>query len=315
MARPKVPIIPDDKINYYREQLYRELSHMFRWEGLPQTVPKDYLERNLVRFGYVMYYEDESIGQDVLRATPVGFNRHELPTSARTFTPSTTNEKTQVTRNVKRLADKKNSIELFDRESDCVLIANMAFGQTCHEIVEHFAQRLALAQQAFDTNLLWANVPYIFLTADNDTKLSIESMFASIFSGQPFIISDKNLYTDNKDRTGVPTNITFIGKELMDVQNEIMMKFRQTVGFNTAGVDKAERVNTLEIQSNNQHTQSVVQVMLEQRQIACEAINAFFGASLSVDLIEEEIVYTEEGEEEYGTGDSGVGSTDEQDEL
>lgn len=309
MARPSIPTIPDDKIRFFREQLYRELAQMFKWEGLPQTVPQDYLERNLVKYGYVMYYEEENIGQDILRAEVVGWNRHELPVSARTFTPTTTGEVTpQITRSIKRLADHSDAISQFDKTKDCVLIRNMQYGQSCGEIVEHFAIRLGLAQQAFDTNLLWANVPYIFQTSSDDTKLSIEKMFSDIFSGKPFIISDKDLYKDNTDRAGVPSGINFIAKDLMDVKREIMMDFRQTVGFNTAGVDKAERVNTLEIQANDQHTESVVHIMLSQRQQAAEDINAFFGTNISVSLLaEQQDAYEEEeGGEEDGTGDSRI---------
>jgi hypothetical protein len=315
MARPKVPTIPDDKIQYYREQLYRELSHMFKWEGLPTTVPQDYLERNLVRYGYVLFYEDENIGQDILRCTVTGFNRHELPVTARTYTPNTIGERTQLERNIKRLADSQDIIEKFDKTKDGVLIQNMEYGQNAGQIVDFFAQRLALAQQAFDTNLIWANIPYIFQTSTDETRLSIEKMFSEIFSGAPFIVTDKSLFTDNKDRTGLPTDIKFIGKELMDVQNEIMMKFKQTVGFDTAGVDKAERTNTLEITSNNQHTQSVLQIMLQQRQIACDAINAFFDTSITVDLYKDPQEEIEEGEGENGTGNSGAGATSGQNEF
>lgn len=322
MARPKVPTIPDDKLRYYREQLYRELSHMFEWKDLPQTVPQDYLERNLVRYGYIMYYEEESIGQDILRAEVVGYNRHELPVHARTFTPTTNREvSSNITRNIKRLADSSTAEEDFDPTTDCVLIQNMAYGQNCGEIVEHFAKRLALSQQAFDTNLMWANVPYIFQTDSDDTKLSIEAMFAKIFTGEPFIIADKSMFKDNTDRSGVPTDIKFIAKEIMDTHNEIMMKFRETVGFNTAGVDKAERVNTLEIKSNDQHTKSVLQIMLEQRQKAVESINAFYGTSITVDLLGQKELETDSligGEEEdggleggdiNGTSDGGTGAT------
>jgi hypothetical protein len=309
MARPKVPTIPDDKIYYFREQLYRELAHMFEWTGLPTTVPADYIEDNLMRHGYVLYYEDENIGQDILRAEVVGYNRHGLPVQARTFTPNTIGEKTTITRNLRRLSDGENVKEIFNPSTDGVLIMNMwdsrvSKGQHMGMIVNHFAQRLALAQQAFDTNLMWANVPYIFQTSTDETRLSIEKMFSEIFTGQPFIITDKSLFTDNKDRAGLPTDIPFIGQELMDVQNEIMMKFRETVGFDTAGVDKAERVNTLEVQSNNQHTSTVLRVMLQQRQIACESINAFFGTNISVDLYADENVQSQQTIPDGG-GDNG----------
>lgn len=315
MARPNIPTLPDDKVNYYREQLYQQLAHMFQWDGLPQTVPNDYIEHNLVRHGYLLFYEEESIGLDVLRATVLGWNRHDLPVLARTWSSTTNSEvHPQIERTIKYLSDSEDSIEQFDPSKDGVLIMNMAFGENCATIVDHFAQRLALAQQAFDTNLLWANVPYIFQTSSDETRLSIEKLFSDIFTGKPFTIVDKELFVDNKDRTGVPTGITFIGKDLMDVQNEIMMKFKQTVGFDTAGVEKAERVLQAEIDSNTQHTKSVLQIMLEQREKACEAINAFFGTSLTVALVgqkelEEQAEEAEEeleGGDDIGTGDSGT---------
>lgn len=311
MARPSVPTLPDDKIIFYREQLYQQLSHMFKWDGLPQTVPNDYIERNLVRHGYVLFYEEDSIGLDVLRATVLGWNRHDLPVLARTWTTTTNSEVApQVERTIKYLTDSVDSIDQFDPKKDGVLIMNMAFGENCTTIVDHFAQRLALAQQAFDTNLLWANVPYIFQTSSDETKLSIEKLFADIFKGKPFTIVDKELFVDNKDRTGVPTGINFIAKDLMDVQNEIMMRFKQSVGFDTSGVEKAERVLQAEIDSNTQHTKSVVQIMLEQREKACEAINAFFGTNITVTLVgqqelEEEQQELKEGDDN-GTGDSGA---------
>ena len=311
MARPNLPTLPDDKIAFYREQLYQQLSHMFKWDGLPSTVPNDYIERNLIRYGYLLFYEDENIGMDVLRATVMGYNRHDLPVLARTWTATTNSEvHPQIERTIKYLSDSEDSIEQFDATKDGVLIMNMAFGENCTTIVDHFAQRLALVQQAFDTNLLWANVPYIFQTSSDETKLSIEKLFSDIFTGKPFTIVDKELFVDNKDRTGVPTDITFIGKDLLDVQNEIMMRFKQTVGFDTSGVEKAERVLQAEIDSNTQHTKSVLQIMLEQREKACEAINAFFGTNITVTLVgQQEMEEAQEDFEEVdeiGTSNSGA---------
>jgi hypothetical protein len=181
-------------------------------------------------------------------------------------------------------------------------------------IVNHFAERLALAQQAIDTNLLWANIPYIFQVGSDELRLSIEKMFSSVFNGEPFIITDKSLFTDNKDRAGIPTGVKFIGKELMDLHNEIMMKFRETVGFNTAGVDKAERVNTLEVQSNDQYTQTVRDIMLQQRQLAAESINKFFGVNVTVSINEpEQSTQPTEGGQPNGTSDSGTGAASGQD--
>ena len=308
MARPNMPTIPDDKLAFNREQLYRELSHMFVWEGLPSTIPRDYLERTLVRHGNVMFYYDDNIGLDILRAEVLGLNRHEQPTKARSSVHSTVEILDTVERNIKRLTDSDNAIEEFDQNKDSVLISNMEKGQSCKVIVDHFAERLALVQQALDTNLLWQNIPYIFQVVDDDMKLSIEKLFREIFKGKPFTIVDKHLLASNRDSTGVPSGIEFIGDKLMDTRNEIMMKFRETVGIDTVGVDKAERLITSEADSNEQHTKTVLQIMLEQRQIACENINAFFDTNITVNVVGADLLeeHQKDGEED-GTGDSGTG--------
>lgn len=301
--------------NYFKEQLLRELSQMFKWENLPKSIPEDYLERTLVRNGYALFYYDERIGEDVLRCTATGYNRHNQPTEATTYTPNTSNNQWTVKRRLKRLSDGEVENELFNKEQDGVLLSNMEYNQNMQYIVDFYAKRLAQAQKAFDNSLVWSNIPYIFLVSDGDKKLSLERMFESAQEGKPFIITDKTIFEENKDRAGVPTSIPFIGKELMDAQNEIMMKFRETVGFDTAGVDKAERVNTLEIKSNDQHTFSVLQIMLKQRQMACESINEFFGLNITVDIAGKQEIedQQQEGAFEDGGNDGGTKSTDEAD--
>ena len=313
MARNSNYVIPsvDWKLkNFYREQLFRELSNLFKWENLPPSIPVDYLERTLIRYGMIMFYKDENIGFDVLQCTIRGYNRHNMPIEARAFTPSQLpSEKIQIDRRIKRLADGENAVEQFDEYRDCVLLQNMEFGQSCSEIVDFYAERLARAQQAFDTNLLWSNIPYYFQVNSDDMKKSVEKMFTDVFEGKPFVIVDKSLMSENKDRTGIPTQINFIGKELLDILNEIKMKFKEAVGFETSGVDKAERVNTLEVMSNSQHSNTVLEIMLSQRKIFCETVNAFFGQNISVDIIKPELEEYDGEEDEYGTGNSGTETT------
>lgn len=313
MARPEMPSIPDDKLNFYREQLYRELSHMFKWEGLPTTIPVDYLERSLVRTGKVLFYEDDNIGLDVMQAEIIGYNRHNNPTTARATIIGTEEIGSTITRNIKRLTDSERAIDDFNPTTDGVLIYNMEQGKSSREIVEHYAERLALTQLAFDTNLLWQNRPYIFPVDNKDTKLSLEKLFHDIFTGKPYSVVDKQLflnYAAGQD-VGIKLDVPFIADQLLDTRNELMMHFRQTVGIDSAGVDKAERVGKFEVDANVQHTKTVLEIMLQQRQIAAENINAFFGLNVSVGVVgaeemEEEQENEEEGEEN-GPGDSGAG--------
>ena len=304
MSKPNVPTIPGDILQFYERQLYRELSHMFEWHNLPKSIPVDYLETQLVKTGKVMFYYDDLIGHDVLMCEATGYNRHNLPTQARAFTPNTEGQETMVERNIVWLSD--GELTEFDKEKSCVLIRNREDGQGMRDIVEHYAHRLALTQIALDTNLVWANIPFYFQVDSDEMRISIEKMFANLLTGKPFIMVDKYLFKDNQDKTGLPTDIPFIAKEIMDVRNEIMMKFREDVGIDTTGVDKAERVGKFEVDSNKQYTKTVLQIMLEQRQIACENINHFFGLDISVSVVGQEFLDHEEGGGEDGEGDGGT---------
>lgn len=294
-----------DKVEFYSEQLYRELSHMFKWEGFPNTIPLDYLERNLIRHGQVLFYESEHFGYDILRSEAVGMNRHNYPTTARAVMEGTTDIEIlgHVERKIKRLSDSENAVEEFNPSTDGVLIYNMDYGRSSREIVEHYANQLAMVEIAFDTNLMWQNMPYLFYAEDNSKKLSIMKLFSDIMKGSPAVMVDKELFMYNKGgemQPGTTIDIPLKAKDLLDVRNELMMKFRETVGIDTAGVDKAERVGSFEVEANEQHTKTVLEIMLQQRQIACENINAFYGLNISVDVVE---TPSYKGGEEDGTGD------------
>src|SRR5699024_5847820 len=240
MSRGNRPTIADDKEQFFREQLYREISNMFIWEGLPKTIATDYLERTLIRDGRVLYYEHENIGQDVLSAEPLGHNRHNMPTQARATVHTTDNDISgPVERRIRRLTDSDHVIGEFDTLKDGVLIYNMEHGQSCRSIVNHYAKRLSILQRAFDTNILWQNMPYYFKTDSDETKLSLTKMIEdALYTGKPFIMVDKYLFQSNENREGVPTKIPYIADKIMDSMNEIRMSFRKDIGIDSAGVDK-----------------------------------------------------------------------------
>lgn len=282
MARYRQPTLPDDKIDRYRERLYRELSNLFEWQGMPEGIPLDYLERTLVRNGSVLFYYKEDLGFDCLACTTSGHNRHNLPTMARTYSPNTDGTAYTVERKIAWLSSGTDKLDNFDENTHGVLIYNMEYGQSHKQIVDDYATRLALVKQATDTNIFYANIPYIFLSDSDEMTLSIRSLFESVYDGEPYIIGDKRMFVDNKDRSGVPTGMTLPIKELLDIENEMLLKFRQECGFDSAGVDKAERVNTLEITTNQQATRSVLSIMLSQRQKAADTINKLFGTNIKV---------------------------------
>ena len=300
MAR-NLPTIPDDKYNYYADRLFRELSNMFEWKGLPEEIPVDYLERNLIRHGQVMLFYDDEYGYLALRCSTRGINIYEKPVMAYTATLATETQAAYYERNIAYAYT-----EEMDKKSVCVRIENMYDGKSMYDIIDFTARRLALVQQAFDTNAMWQNIPVVFTVPDSDTKLSVEKMFTDIFQGKPWVIVDKLLLAGEKPLAGAAVQIPFLLADLYDAKNEIMAEFRETVGISTPGADKKERLLVDEVNANNQGTETALQVMLGQRQRACELMNKVFGLNVTVNVRGIESEVKDDGGSNSGTENGSV---------
>ena len=294
MARD-LPTLPDDKIEFYRRKLWREVSNLFKWEGLPDEIPVDYLERILVRKGMALFFKDEeAYGYMALECAIKGYNMYRQPTTAHCTAPNDQGKKSYFQRTIIHKYDENVPIE-----KAAVLINNMYNHEPLYEIIEHYAYRLTLVQNAFDTNALWQHIPVTWSVNDNNMKLSIEKWFVDMLSGKPLIMMDKTLLAGDNEIIGNVTEVPFLLDKLMDAKNEIYNEFKATIGLNAPGADKKERLVVAEATSNDESKETCLNIMLSQRKIAAEEINSVFGLNVSVDL-----AYSEEMEvEEDGTSD------------
>ena len=297
-----LPTIPDDKIQFYRQSLIREVSNLFEWENLPDSIPQDFLEYTLITEGRVMFfYELDTFGYMCLPCGVQGYNVYRRPVTAFAVAPNTDGYKTRYERNIvyKYTPD-------IDPSKGCVLIENIYGGQPLIDVINFYALRMAMVQQAFDTNCLWQNVPVIFPVPDQDTRLSIERLFADIYSGKPWVIVDNFLMAGEKPIQAGVTPVPFLLDQLLDALNELRAKWHEEIGINTAGADKKERLLTDEVNANNQAIKTTLQIMLSQREKACEEISNLFpdlSPSVKVRGQEEERYYIEDGLSEEGDGD------------
>lgn len=273
------PVIPDDKVMFFKNKLYREIQQLFEWTGLPEELPYDYMEYSLTHDGRVMFFKDEKFGHMALACYTEGINVYGKPTRARSIRLGTEEDLFDVERMIVHRYD-----ETMPTEKACVLIENMYGGESMESIIDFYARRLALLQQAFDTNALWQNLPPIFTTNTEAMKLSIEKMFSDIMTGQPWIVMDKEMLNGS---TGIPVEFIAIQSrlaDLFDAMNEVYSAFKETVGINSPGADKKERLLKDEVNSNNQSIQTCAEIMLSSRKIACEEIKKVFGLDITVDI-------------------------------
>lgn len=292
-----LPTVPDDKKNFFRLRLIREVSQLFQWKGLEELgVPVDRIEHDLILHGRLLFFSDDNYGHLLLKGTAHGNNLYNEPIMARPIAQTT--EPTTLNFSEKSIIYTYNQKDMVDLSSSCVLLDNMLFGESLLSIIDFYATRMAMTWMSFDTNLLWQNLPPIISVQDPNTRLSIEKALSDIWAGKPVVIKDDSLkFTDETVKVGL-VEVKMILKELFDAYQELYNDFKAQVGIQSTAVSKQSGVTESESTSNNQQVRTALQVMLSQRQKFCKLVNQVYGLSLSVDIIQDE----SEGGEGDGEG-------------
>lgn len=233
----------------------------FEWEGLPEGIEERHVERFLFDHGKAIFFRDprmdfmcleaQDSGQlnvygDPVGYTAIGFNYHKWLSN-----------------------------------DDCVIIENNALRKATHDFVMFYVNKITEAERTMDVNVKSCKTPYIIACDDKDV-LTFKRIFQLIDGNTPAIYADKGL---NLEAIQVlKTDAVFLGNDLMDYKKSVENELLTFLGVNNLTVDKKERVNLSEANSNNQMIESFSELQLQARKTACERIRERFGVDISVKI-------------------------------
>lgn len=299
-----LPTVPDNKKQFFRNKLLREVSNLFKWEGdLEKYIPLDYLEYYTIVHGRVMLFDNEEYGYLALPCTGYGFDPYGRITQAQSIALGDKTPMGVHKRNVVRETPPEGVTDV------CVVLDNMLFGESLTSIIDFYAERMAMTWQTMDTNILWQNLPPIIQVDGDDTRLSIEKLLNDIWKGKPAIVVDKMMKLDSDNIKTQVFDVPPLFNELYKQFQQIYSSFKEDVGINALGTVKESGVTTEEATANAQGTQTALQIMLGQRQRFCEQLKDVYGLNVTVSVI------GQEGGEENGDSNGGTEDTDEGEEL
>lgn len=231
----------------------------FEWGGLPDGIEEKFIESYLFDYGKAVFFRDPHMSYMCLEAHDSGeMNVYGEP--------------------LFYMATGFNYHRRLSAE-DCVIIDNNQHHKATHDFVMFYVNKLSEAERTMDVNVKACKTPYIIACDDKDV-LTFKRIFQMIDGNTPAIYADKGL---NLDALNVlKTDAKFLGNDLMDYKKSVENELLTFLGFDNLAVDKKERVNLSEANSNNQITQSFAELQLNSRTLACERINEMFGLNLSV---------------------------------
>lgn len=231
----------------------------FEWGNLPDGIKEKHIEKVLFEYGKAIFFKDPEMSHMVLTVHDNGqLNVYGEPLS---YT-----------------ATGFNYIKKYDVDN-CVIIENNPLRLNTKDFLMFYVNKLTEAERTMDVNVKSNKTPVIFGVDDKDV-LTFKRLFQQVDGNVPAIFADKGLNLDNIQ--AYKTDVKFLCNDLMDYKKSVENELLTFLGFDNLAVDKKERVNLSEANSNNEITKSFADLQLESRKLACDAINKMYGLNISV---------------------------------
>ena len=253
---------------YFARYLLQKTISVFKWD-MPKTWSKNYMLYTLYCWGYVAVINTDKFGVIPQQCTLGGFDVFYQPKFATVANP--------LLRGILNPVIGKQC-ELLRLQPD--------YGGVM-DIVNFYADMLALSAETASTNLLNSKLAYVFASDGKAGAESFKKLYDQIASGEPAAYIDKNLYRDD----GTPTwnffnqNLkeTYIAGDILNDMRLWEMKFDNEIGIPTTNTTKKERLITDEANSAIEESRTKAQLWLDELQESCRKINSMFGINLWVD--------------------------------
>ena len=253
---------------YFARYLLQKTISVFKWD-MPKTWSRNYLLYTLYCWGYAAVINTDKFGVIPQQCTLGGFDVFYQPKFATIANPL--------------LRGILNPV--IGRQ--CELLRLQPDYGGVMDIVNFYADMLALSAETASTNLLNSKLAYVFASDGKAGAESFKKLYDQIASGEPAAYIDKNLYRDD----GTPTwnffnqNLkeTYIAGDILNDMRLWEMKFDNEIGIPTTNTTKKERLITDEANRAIEESRTKAQLWLDELQECCRKINAMFGIRLWVD--------------------------------
>lgn len=255
----------DTAVMAFIENTLAKTQAMFVYEGLPDTVPAEELERLLQTEGNAFFAEvngDLYALQGAAGGKPDPYNRPTIYTVA----------------NPALKLNKSYKIGV-----DGIFIKNDTNGNSLLPIIGKFAVLYTDGIISLNTASILTRITMLISASDDKTKQSADEFLKKILDGDFSVIGENAFFKGVNMQTAATSNTQYI-TQLVELVQYYKANMLNELGLNANYNMKRERLNTGEVAMNVDVLLPYVDNMLHERQKALKKVNEMFGTEITVRL-------------------------------
>lgn len=260
----------NERFRFWQRALFQRVQSVFEIGGLPEEWKgrnKNFLDFCLIAFGYVAVSEDTKHGIYFSPANVSGTSFYYQPTYAVLNNPV--------------LAGKKLNI---GKECELLQLTPDYFG--LYDVINYFAEQLALVDTATTTSIVNSKIPFILGGKTKAVVQAIKKMLDEVNEGNTATFFDSRI-RDDEESQDTPfqqvklfTASDFITDRLQENHNTILNMFDNEIGIPSVPYEKKERLVSAEVDTKKVDSTARTTVWLECLKQSCEIINKHYGTAL-----------------------------------
>ena len=253
----------------YSNQFANLTKSLFLFDNLPDTMENDYINSLLIDYGSLAIINDKEYG---LIATPYQtdkmFDLKGRPTRIQAITPP----------NVDTIISGR-----FYTTEEFELIKLNPQGTSLRSVIMYFCDKITENQRAIDQNVFSSQTPVIYEAVDGQEK-TITEMFNQMAKMVKAIVLKRDRGARAEDIVKILPTPEFKGDKFIKNIQYYEGELYNFCGFKHTPFEKAERLLTSEVESNNEILHTTKAMMYREIQDGVEKVNKKFGTKITVDF-------------------------------
>lgn len=267
-------------LNSYIRYYLARLQSMFKYDGLPETIPAKWLENILLTKGHaaIIKVNDKLVA---VRAGVGGSpNAYYIPAEVIVNNPYLPNEVNHSYIHDDNLLFIRDGLDT--KDTNCVLVLNDTYSQGVIPLLVKYCSQMVENDISMYLADIQARAILNITAYDDTTRVSGELYLKRIKEGKLGVMAN-NVFLRDLDVKEFKEAASIL-TDLIEYHQYIKASLFNELGLNSNYNMKRESINSNESQLNDDMLHPLIDNMLAERREGVEKINALFGTNITVEF-------------------------------